>query len=47
MTSFRGQTRWVKMISPGGKITTFVCHPTKKVNKAEELTFLSINIGGY
>jgi hypothetical protein len=29
------------MTSPGGKLTTLVCHPTKKVNKAEEQTYLS------
>jgi len=44
MTSFRGQTSWAKMTSHGGKLTALACHPTKKVNKAEELTYLSINI---
>jgi hypothetical protein len=44
MMSFRGQASWAKMISPGGKLTTLACHPTKKVNKAEELTYLSTNI---
>ncbi len=33
------------MTSPRGKLTALVCHPTKKVNKAEELTYLSTNIG--
>jgi hypothetical protein len=39
ITSFRGQTSRAKMTSPGGKLTALVCHPTKKVNKAEELTY--------
>jgi hypothetical protein len=26
-----------------GKVTALVCHPTKKVNKEEELTYLSSN----
>jgi UPF0288 family protein (methanogenesis marker protein 3) len=34
MTSFRGQASWAKMTSPEN-------HPTKKVNKAEELTYIS------
>jgi hypothetical protein len=42
--SFRGQASWAKRTSPGGKIT-LACHPTKKVNKAEELTSLLTNIG--
>jgi hypothetical protein len=33
------------MMSPKGKLTALACHPTKKVNKAEELAYLSINIG--
>jgi hypothetical protein len=44
VTSFRGQASWAKMASPGGKLTAPACHPTKKVNKAEELTYLSTNI---
>jgi hypothetical protein len=28
----------------GGKLTALACHPTKRVNKAEELTYLSTNI---
>jgi hypothetical protein len=28
----------------GGKVTALACHPTKKVNKAVELTCLSTNI---
>jgi hypothetical protein len=47
MKSFMGMASWAKMTSLGGKLTTLVCHPTKKVNKAEELTHLSANIGGY
>jgi hypothetical protein len=31
-------------MSPGGKLTARAYHPTKKVNKAEELTYLSTNI---
>jgi hypothetical protein len=41
MTSFSGQTCWAKMTSTGGKLTALVCHPTKKVNIAMELTCLS------
>jgi hypothetical protein len=33
------------MASPGGKLTALACHPTKKVNKAEELTYFSTSIG--
>jgi hypothetical protein len=29
----------------GGKLTALTYHQTKKVNKAEELTYLSTNIG--
>jgi hypothetical protein len=43
MMKFRGQARWAKMTSPGGKLKAPACHPTKKVNKAEELTYLSTN----
>jgi len=32
------------MMSLGGKVTALVCHPTTKVNIAEELTCLSTNI---
>jgi hypothetical protein len=32
------------MTSPGGKPTALACRPTKKVNKAEELTYISTNI---
>ncbi len=44
MTSFRG-TGWLGIkTSPRGKLTALPCHLTKKVNKAEELTYLSTNI---
>jgi hypothetical protein len=32
------------MTSPGRKLTALASHPTKKVNKAEELAYLSTNI---
>ncbi len=44
MMSFRGQASWAKMTSPWGKLTVLACHLTKKVNKAEELSYLSTNI---
>jgi len=31
-------------MSPRGTLTALTCHLTKKVNKAEELTYLSTNI---
>jgi hypothetical protein len=43
MTSFRGQARWAKMTSPWGKLTALAYHKTKRVNKAEELTYISTN----
>jgi hypothetical protein len=39
--SFGRQASWAKMTSPGGKLTALACHRAKKVNKAEELTYLS------
>jgi hypothetical protein len=45
MTSFRGQASQAKMMSLGGKLTALVCHLTKRVNKAEELTYLSNKTG--
>jgi len=42
--SFRVQASRAKIISPGGKLTALACHLTKRVNKAEELTYLSTNI---
>jgi hypothetical protein len=47
MTSFRGQANSANKMSLGVKLTALVCHLTKRVNKVEELTYLSINIGGY
>ncbi len=44
MMSFRGPTSWANMTSPGGKLTALACHPTKQVNKAKQLTCLSINM---
>jgi hypothetical protein len=44
MASLRGQASWTKMASLGCKLTPLTCHLTKKVNKDEELTYLSINI---
>jgi hypothetical protein len=44
MMSFRGLAGWAKMTSVGGRLTALVYHPTKKVNKTEELTYLSTNI---
>jgi hypothetical protein len=32
------------MTSPVGMVNAPACHPTKKVNKVEELTYLSTNI---
>jgi hypothetical protein len=43
--AFGGQDIWAKMTSPGGKLTALACHLTKKVNKAEWLTYLSTNFG--
>jgi hypothetical protein len=45
MMSFRGQAIWAKIMSPWGKLTALACHLTQRVNKAEELTYLSTNIG--
>jgi hypothetical protein len=48
MTSFRGQASRAQMKLPGGKLTALESYLTKKVNKAEELTYLStINQGDY
>jgi hypothetical protein len=32
------------MMSLGGKLLALACYPTKNINKAEELTYLSTNI---
>jgi hypothetical protein len=46
MTSFRGQANWVKITSPGGKLTSITDVPTDpKSKQAEELTYISLNIG--
>jgi hypothetical protein len=37
--TFRGWANRAKMMSLGGKLTALTCHLTKKVNKAEELTY--------
>jgi hypothetical protein len=34
-------------MSPGGQANSTGFHPTKKVNKAEKLTYLSMNIAFY
>jgi hypothetical protein len=44
MTPFRQLANWAKMTSYGGKLITLACHLPKKVNKAEELTYLSTNM---
>jgi hypothetical protein len=43
--SHRGQTSWAIMMSLRGKLIAPACHPTKFVNKAEEQTFLTTDIG--
>jgi hypothetical protein len=45
MMSFRGQANWAEMTSLIGKLTAQECHPTKIVNKSEDLTYLPTNIG--
>jgi len=45
MMSFRGQASSAKKMPLGGKLTVLECHPTKIVNKAEELTYLSTSTG--
>jgi hypothetical protein len=42
--SFKVQASLAKITLSGGKLIALACHPTKKVNKAEELTYLSTNI---
>ncbi len=44
MTSFWEQASWAKMTSTGVKLTSLVCHPTIKVNKAELPIYLCKNI---
>jgi hypothetical protein len=49
MMSFRGPASSTKMKSLGGKLTALVCHLPldQRLNKAEELTYLSTNIDAY
>ncbi len=42
--SFRDQASSAKMTSLGGKLTALACHPTIRVNQAEELTYISASI---
>jgi hypothetical protein len=42
--SFRGQASWAKMTSLWGQANSTGMPPDQKVNKAEELTYLSANI---
>jgi hypothetical protein len=42
--SLKEQARKAKIMSPWGKLTAKVCHLNKNVNKAEEQTYLTINI---
>jgi hypothetical protein len=44
MTSLGGKLSLAQMTLLGGKLPAMVCHPTKRVNKAEDLTYLSTNI---
>jgi hypothetical protein len=37
-----GLASWAKMTSPGSKLTALACHRTKRVNKAEEQTYVII-----
>ncbi len=45
--SLKGQASQAKMTSLGGELTALLHHSTKNVNKADELTYLSTNIGCY
>jgi len=45
MMSFRGKASWAKVMSHGVKLTELACHLAKRVNNAEELAYLSTNIG--
>jgi hypothetical protein len=46
MLSFSEQASWAKMTSPEGKLMARVCHPTNKVNKAEEEFFSGFSLDG-
>jgi hypothetical protein len=37
---------WAKMMSPWDKLTALTCHPTKRVNKAEELAMDKLQLTG-
>ncbi len=45
MTSFGRHAGLAKMTLTGVKLQALPCHPTKKVSKAEQQTYLSENIG--
>jgi hypothetical protein len=45
MPPFKGKASWAKLTPPESKLTSVAFHLTKKVNKAEEITYLPINIG--
>jgi hypothetical protein len=38
---------WAKMASPEGKLMALALSPHQKVNKAEELTYISTNFGNW
>ncbi len=42
--SFGGQASWAKMTSPGGQADSTGILFDQKVNKAEQLTYISTNI---
>jgi hypothetical protein len=44
MMPILGKGSMAKMMSLGGMLTALACHPTKRVNRAEALTYLSKNI---
>jgi hypothetical protein len=44
MTSFMGWASSAKMTSSGGKLTALAYHSATRVNKAEEITYLSTHI---
>jgi hypothetical protein len=41
---FRRQASWAKIMAPAGKLTALAFYATKKVNKTEDLAYLSTNI---
>jgi hypothetical protein len=44
VVSFGELASWAKMTLPGNKLIALASQPTKKVNKAEKLTYLYTNI---